>query len=285
MFAAYRSDRSSRGVAALLAVGALLAPRVAAAFDPFEVQVYDGETNDPGAASLELHANYHHAPKRPASPPEIAQHKQAHFNFEPALGITRFWELGAYFQLAAAVDGTLYWAGTKLRTKFVTPEGWHPHLTVGINFEFAFIPQAFDSDRYGGEIRPIIGWEDKYFHVAANPNIEFSVAGQGLRTGPGFNPAISAVGKIPDIVSLGVEYYASIGPFTQPTPIKSAEHYLFGVANILAFAGWELNFGVGAGLTPGSNDLIVKAIFGHEIGRLWGRPPQPAPQPAPPGHV
>lgn len=281
------SRSATRALSALLAASALLLPRAAAAFDPFEIQVYDGEANDPGAASLELHVNYNHAPKRAASPPEMAWHKQAHFTFEPALGITRFWEIGAYFQFAAAIGDTMYWAGTKLRTKFVTPEGWHPHLTLGINFEFAFIPQRFDADRYGGEIRPIIGWEDKYFHIAMNPNVEFAVAGQGLRDGPEFNPAISAVAKIPDIVSLGVEYYASVGPFAHPDPLKSQEHYLFGVANVLAFAGWELNFGVGAGLTPGSNDVIVKAIFGHEIGRLWGRPP-PQPQTsrsALPGHV
>lgn len=291
MFNARLSDRASRppegptrAVAFAFAAAALLVSSVVAAADPFEIQVYDGDANDPGVASLELHVNYNHAPKRPVSPPEMAWHKQTHFTFEPALGITRFWELGAYFQLAATVDGTMYWAGTKLRTKFVTPEGWHPHLTLGLNFEFAFIPQAFDPDRYGGEIRPILGWEDKYFHVATNPNITFSVAGQGVRTGPELNPAISVVGKIPDIVSLGVEYYASIGPLAKPSPVKSQEHYLFGVANILAFAGWEINFGVGAGLTPSSNDVIVKAIFGREIGRLWGRPPTTA-RSATPGRV
>jgi hypothetical protein len=267
--------------AALVAAVVGLAPRAALAFDPFEIQVYDGAANDPGAASLELHLNYDHAPKRAVSAPEMAWHKQTHFTFEPALGLTRWWEIGAYFQLAAKVGDTLYWGGTKLRTKFVTPEGWHPHLTLGINFELAFIPERFEADRYGGEIRPIIGWEDTYFHIAMNPNVEFSVAGAGLKEGPAFNPALMALAKIPDVVSFGVEYYASIGPFAHPEPWKKQEHYLFGVANVLALAGWELNFGVGAGLTPGSNDVIVKAIFGHEIGKLWGRPAKPAVPPTP----
>lgn len=39
-------------------------------------------------------------------------------------------------------------------------------------------------------------------------------------------------------------------------------------------AAWELNVGVGVGLTPSS--VIVKAIFGQEIGRLWGHDPSRA---------
>jgi hypothetical protein len=273
MFSTHPTTAALRGVAALLAAAVLVAPRAAAAFDPFEIQVYDGSTNDPGVASLELHTNYDHAPSRAASPPEMAWHKQTHFTFEPALGLTRFWELGAYFQLAAAVDGTLYWAGTKVRTKFVTPEGWHPHLTLGLNVELSFIPERFEADRYGGELRPIFNWDDRYFALAANPNIEFSLAGAGAHEGPELDPSISACVKIRDVVSLGVEYYGSIGPIAHPDAVKQQEHYLFGVANVLALAGWELNFGVGAGLTPSSNDVIVKAIFGHAIGRLWGRAP------------
>jgi hypothetical protein len=277
----------SRPVAALLAALAALSPRVATAFDPFEIQVYNGSTNDPGTASLELHTNHSLAPHRRASPPELSWHRQTHATFEPALGITPFWELGAYFQLAGTGDGTIYWAGTKLRTKLVTPDGWHPHLTLGLNIEFAFISERFDADRYGGELRPIVAWDDRYFQVAANPNIEFALAGEGMSEGPELNPAVAACVKIPDIVSLGVEYYASMGPFAELTPSRQQEHYLFGAANVLAWSDWAINFGVGAGLTPASNDFIVKAIFGHAIGQLWGpttpalakaSPPAPSPR-------
>lgn len=260
---------------AVVATAVLLTSAASHAFDPFEIQVYDGSTNDPGVASLEFHVNYNRAPDRPAAPPEMDWDKQTHFTLEPALGLTPFWELGAYFQLATTGDGACDWAGTKLRSKFVTPAGWHPHLTLGINVEFAFIPERFDADRYGGEIRPIIGWEDTYFHIAANPNVEFSFAGEGAHEGPGFNPALMVLAKIPDRASFGVEYYGAMGPFADPEPLNQQEHYLFGVVNVLAFAGWELNLGVGAGLTSGSNDMIVKAIVGHDIGRLWGDAAKP----------
>jgi hypothetical protein len=257
---------------ALLAASAvLLAAAPAAAFDPFEIQVYDGSANEPGVASLELHWNYAHAPHRAVEAPEISWHKQAHFTFEPALGITRFWEIGAYLQWSARIDDSLYWAGIKLRSKFVTPEGLLPGgLLLGLNIEVSAIPEKFEADRFGGELRPILGWETKWLQLAVNPNVEVSFAGAGLHEGPSFAPGVALCFKVPEIVSMGVEYYGSIGPIAHPLRAREQEHYLFGVVNVLAAAGWEINAGVGAGLTPASNDVVVKVILGHEIGRLWG---------------
>ena len=47
---------------------------------------------------------------------------------EPSLGLEPWWEVGAYFQTAVRRDGTFDYAGVKLRSKFVTPPTWHPHL-------------------------------------------------------------------------------------------------------------------------------------------------------------
>ena len=41
---------------------------------------------------------------------------------------------------------------------------------------------------------------------------------------------------------------------------------------VLMFEGWEVNAAVGRGLTTiggGSNEYVIKAILGHEIGKLW----------------
>lgn len=250
-----------------VALTALAPP--ALAFDPFEIQVYDGESNEPGTAGLELHVNYNRAHRRPFVAPELSQDRLAHYTFEPALGITRSWEIGAYVQFASQGDA-LFWGGAKLRSKWVTPDGWHPHLHLGLNLEIAFIPQRFDADGVGGELRPIVAWEDTYVHLAFNPNVEFALAGAGLREGPELTPAFAAYVRVPGAVELGVEYYASMGPIADLPDFSQQEHYVFAAGNVLAFAGWEVNFGVGVGLTPASNDVIAKVILGHAIGRLWG---------------
>ncbi len=266
------SRRARRGLSLPVAICLSTAAAPAFAFDPFEIQVYDGATNQAGEASLELHANYHHAPSQPAGPgPELPTHKQAHFTLEPALGLTPYWEVGAYVQVAARFDDTLYWAGGKLRSKLVTPEGWDPHWTLGINYEIGAVPRYFDADRYGAEIRPILAYEARFVKLALNPNVEVGFAGEGLRAGPELTPAAAAYLRIPDVAEIGVEYYASLGPVKHVPRLAQQEHYLFGAGNLLALAGWELNAGVGAGLTDGSTDLIAKLIVGHSLGRLWGR--------------
>ena len=89
-----------------------------------------------------------------------------HWTFEPAVGVLPFWELGAYLQFAQG-----RYEGVKLRSKFVTPEGIFQRLRLGVNFELAREPGA-----WGGEIRPIVAWEDDRFLFAANPNISFPVS-------------------------------------------------------------------------------------------------------------
>ena len=226
---------ASRLLPPALALTVALAAAPAHAFDPFEIQVYDGATNQPGEASLELHTNYHHAPSRPVPEgPELPTGKQLHFTLEPALGVTSFWELG-------------------------------------LNYEVGFLPSRFDADRYGAEIRPIVGFEAQYVKLAVNPNVEVGFAGQGLRDGPDFTPAGALYGRIPDVLELGVEYYASTGPMKHVPRWSAQEHYLFAAANLLALEGWELNAGAGFGLTENSDAFIAKVIVGHSIGRLWGK--------------
>jgi hypothetical protein len=265
------SPAARRALALALTLAFPLASTPARAFDPFEIQVYDGATNQSGEASLELHTNYHHAPSRPApDAPELPSGKQLHFTLEPALGVTSFWELGAYLQLATRFGDGTYWGGAKLRSKLVTPEGWSEHWTLGINYEVGFLPSKFDADRYGGEIRPILGFESRFVKFAVNPNVELGFAGAGLREGPELTPAAALYGRIPDVIDLGVEYYASMGPMRELPAWKQQEHYVFAATNVLALEGWEINAGAGFGLTENSDAFIAKLILGHSIGRLWG---------------
>ncbi|MGZ6124907.1 MAG: hypothetical protein ACXWLR_08095 [Myxococcales bacterium] len=201
---------------------ALLAAAPALAFDPYEIQVYDGTADEPGHAGLELHLNH-------------ARGGAFNLTFEPSYGILPFWEIGGYLQTS---DGR--YEGAKLRTKFVTPEGWHPHLRLGLNAEIARVP----NEGWGGEIRPIVGWEDERILLAVNPNVGFPLS---------FDPGGMAKLKLGP-VALGVEYYASLA---------DGEHYLFEAVDLLALRGVEVNAAVGEGLTAASQSLIFKMILGY----------------------
>jgi len=249
--------------ASRLCAVALLRVGLARAIDPFEIQVYDGTANHPGSPGLELHLNTIPSGNRRAEPPELPQHHQSHLTFEPSLGVTRFWELGGYLQTALLGDGSLRYAGVKLRSKFVLPSEPRDHLRLGVNFELSLLPQAFERGRWGSEVRPIVAWEDERVILACNPIFDTALAGEDFRAGPSFEPAAMAKLKIQPSVALGLEYYGSIGPLAEPARLEEQRHYLFEVFDLLGVEHFELNAGVGEGLTSGSNAFVIKAITGY----------------------
>lgn len=240
--------RARVGVALALIAAA---PGEARALDAFEIQVYDGTADPPGAGGLELHVNGVPVGLTTAEPPERAPNHQTHFTLEPSLGVLPFWEIGAYLQTALLSDGAFDFAGVKLRSKFVTPPGWRQHLRLGCNLELSYVPAAFEAQRWGGEIRNIAAWESARWMFAVNPIIEVSFQGQPLA----FAPAATAVFKFLPSASAGFEYY---GDFT----VRA--HYLFQVINIWTRA-IEVNVGVGEGLTSPSNGLVAKLILGYRL--------------------
>jgi hypothetical protein len=259
-----------------ISLAALVAifPQSARAVDPFEIQVYDGEANQPGATGLEVHVNTVPSGRRDAIAPELASNHQSHFTLEPSLGLLRWWEIGGYLQTALSGDGTFAYAGaTKLRSKFVTPPSFSDVLRFGINLEVSLLPEHYDRNRWGMEVRPIAAYEDKHWLLAFNPIVDIALAGPERHEGPSFEPAAMAVFKVLQIASFGVEYYGNWGPFSGFSSWQEQEHYLFEVFNLLAAEHVELNAGIGEGLTTGSNSLTVKLIVGYTWERAEAHSP------------
>lgn len=256
---------------AVTALAVLLTTRRAAAVDPFEIQVYDATANSPGAPGIELHVNRVFDGVRTALPPELPMHHQTHFTLEPSLGVLPFLELGGYFQTALNADGSFDYAGTKLRAKLVTPPGWHEHLRLGLNTELSLLPERYDKNRWGGEIRPIVAWENERWLFAVNPIVGLPLGPPDASDGPTFEPAAMAKMKVEKVVAFGLEYYASLGPISGPSPLDEQEHYLYEAVDLLAVQHFELNAGVGEGLTSASNGFVAKLILGY----TW-EPAEPA---------
>jgi hypothetical protein len=273
---AARPNAARRVLAAfawLLAPAIALAPRPARAGDPFEIQVYDGTANTPGVFGLELHLNDWATGHHDAPPPEAPLHGQFHATLEPSFGVTPFWELGAYLQGAVRTDdGVVDWAGVKLRSKFFTPPSFDPHWRLGANFELAYLPDTYDHDRWGVEVRPIAAWHSDAWLFALNPILDQPLAGSDASNGPSFEPCIKALRAVGP-VGLGVEYYATLGPVGAIYAPRDQEHYLFGAVDWLTGGPIELNAAVGAGLTPESSGVVFKMILGYTFEREGPTPP------------
>lgn len=258
--------RFRRRLVTPLPFAALLSTAATAhAVDRFEIQVYDGTANAPGDASLENHVSFVDRGKR-NSYPELPTDHQAHWTFEGALGVTPFWEPGVYLQNAVVPGSGYEFAGVKLRSKFVTPPGFSRFMRFGLNFELGDVPPSFEQNRWAVEARPIAALVLPRLLLAINPIVSFPISGGD---GPEFEPCISAKGRLSSTASLGIEYYAGLGPFAEPLASKDQDHYLFLAGDYDLGAGFDLNFGVGAGLSDASDALTIKGILAYDFGRLW----------------
>ena len=65
------------------------------------------------------------------------------------------------------------------------------------------------------------------------------------------------------VVAIGVEYYASIGPIARPAAWNDQSHYLYEAVDLLGIRNFELNVGIGEGLTGASNAVVAKLIVGY----------------------
>jgi hypothetical protein len=246
-----------------LGLAGTAAPRAARALDAFEIQVYDGTANPPGAPGLELHVNGVASGLESAPPPELPPNHQVHLTFEPSYGVTPNWELGGYLQTAVRADGAYDFAGVKLRSKLVTSRAWSARARLGVNLEVSALPERYEADRWGLEVRPIAAWDAGLFSFAVNPIVDVPLTGGS----PSFEPAASAVLVLAGRASFGVEYYAGLGPLTHPSAVHEQQHYIYEVVNLLALPSFELNAGIGQGLTSASNPLVAKLILGYVLDR------------------
>ena len=253
----------------------LLSSFAAAAQDRFEIQVYDSEVAEAGHFGLELHTNYVVRGSRTTSPEgELPTEHVLHATLEPHLGVFGWGELGGYLQSALRPDGSLDYAGAKLRFKARWPAKFlDGSLGLAINFELSRIPGAYEPNVWGTEVRPVVDLHLGLLYLSFNPIVTTDL--QGAQAGkPHSEPALKiAVFPRPEL-ALGVETYSVLGPFERLLPVAQQSHRLFAVVDFSS--DWfDFNLGVGRGL--GSADpWVAKTIVGiHPPGTPASHAPPP----------
>jgi hypothetical protein len=248
-----------------------LIPAAAAAIDRFEIQVYEAEVNDPGQASLEVHANGTVKGERtPAFPGEIAPQHAFRLTFEPAVGVTPWLELGGYLLTMAAPGEGYRYAGAKARAKLVVPRREEVGWFFGFNVEVGRVPKFVEEEGWANEFRPIVGWTDGTWLLDLNPIFGYALTGPD-KFRVDLEPAAKASWNTGRGFALGVEYYGELGFVDAIAPISRQGHYLFAVADLADVAGrergpWELNLAVGGGISSAADQkLVIKAIVGRSF--------------------
>jgi len=248
--------------------------------DQFEIQVYEGDHNDPGTASVELHSNFVIAGQQePGYPGETPPTHLLHLTLEPALGVTEWLELGAYLQSFIAPSNGVNYGGWKLRAKLVVPKRMHlpvilglnTELTLGLNVELANMPHSVEEAPWSTELRPIVEVVAGRFAFSLNPIIGIALSGPEAGK-PDLEPAVKGRWNTNLGFAVGLEHFASLGRFDQGFQgLHQEQHLTFAVLDLEPAQGqpesrWELNVGVGRSLTDATPQRwMVKAIVGRSF--------------------
>ncbi len=240
-------------------------PTRGAAQDLFEIQVYSYETVAPRHTMLELHLNTIPLGTREGEMGTFPNHRQSHFTLEVTHGLTEHWELGCYLVSAYVPDNGMEFAGARLRPRFRIPESWGLPLRVGLSTEFGFNKSGFDPNGVTLELRPIIEKEAGRFYFSANPTFSKSLRGPDAHRGFEFEPGVKVAWHLTRRLEPGLEYYGGTGFLTRSDPMSGQRHMIFPTLDLDLSDDWELNFGIGRGLTGGSERWVLKMIIGRRI--------------------
>jgi hypothetical protein len=260
--------RSSRQRLCLLAGAAISVALVQPANATDEIQVYNAGIAAPGQFTIQQHLNY--VPlgvKDPPFPGGLVSHNSINGTPEFAYGVTDWWEVGLYLPFAIQ-DQRFMSDSFKLRTLFVSPNADQRNFFYGVNFEFSNTTPKFSQSRFGLEIRPIIGVRNADYEFIVNPIVGI---GFGKYSEEHFTPAARLARKLGPDLFVGLEYYADFGQIGSFGKLDDQQHTLFAVTDF-KLGVFDVNFGVGYGLTPASDRWVVKTIVGYAFPVPGGNP-------------
>lgn len=252
-------QRSYTVAAASLTCALLLIASREAAHATDEIQVYNAGIADVGQFTIQQHLNYVAlGQKDPPFPGGLPSNHSLNGTPEFAYGMTDWWELGLYLPFAVQ-DRQFLSDAFKLRTLFVSSHAEQRNFFYGVNFELSYEMPKFAQTRWGLEIRPIIGVRNSQYEFILNPIVDI---GFGSRGEADFAPAARLARNFGNDLFAGFEYYADFGEIGNFSKLPDQQHTLFAVTDFKA-GMFDVNFGVGYGLTPASDRLVVKTIIGY----------------------
>jgi hypothetical protein len=228
-----------------------------------EIQVYDAEIAAPGVFNLMVHNNFTPGGlKTPRFSGGLVPNQTLNGVPEWAYGVADWFEQGLYLPLYSVANGEgPVLDGFKVRELFVVPHAAQQTFFYGINFEFSYNAQHWDPNRSTSEIRPILGWHLGRFDFIINPILDNSWTGFNNLD---FAPAVRLAYNVSKTWAVAAEMYSDYGPLRHFLPTDQQSQQLFGVVDYKS-DNFNIEAGVGFGLTPASDRLIVKLMISRDL--------------------
>jgi hypothetical protein len=257
--------RSFSFLAGILLLACFLNAAPTHAQDNYEIQVYGSELVDPGQTMFELHSNFtFQGFKQPVDGMYPTNH-QLHETLEITHGFTDWFETGFYTFTSAQPGEGWQWVGNHIRPRFSVPKKWNWPIGLSLSQEIGYQRSQFSTDTWTYELRPIIDKQLGRWYFAFNPAFDKSIHGLTANQGFTFSPDAKISYDFTPQITGGIEYYASLGPVPSLYPIPEQQQQIFPTIDLNVSPKWEINFGVGVGLTRSTDHLIAKTIIGYRF--------------------
>jgi hypothetical protein len=243
--------------------------KVACAQDNYEIQVYSAPTVEPRSTMVEFHTNFTIQGEKNVVDGVRPTNHAVHETIEITEGWNDWFETGFYIFTSARSGDGWDWVGDHIRPRFRIPEKWHWPVGVSLSNEIGYQRRVYSVDTWTWEMRPIIDKKMGRWYWSFNPTIDKSLHGQSVSAGFEFSPNAKLSYDFSRAVSGGLEYYGALGPISSFDPIAEQQQQFFPSIDLNVSQEWEINFGVGVGVTRSTDHLIVKGIIGRRFS--WSR--------------
>lgn len=214
---------------------------------------------------VELHSNYTIEGQREMVNGVFPSNHSFHETLEVTHGFTSWFETGFYVFTSIQPGEGWEWVGDHIRPRVRVPGSWEWPVGLSLSTEIGYQRRSFSEDTWTWELRPIIDKQWGAFYVAFNPAVEKSLHGENSSAGFAFAPSVKLGYDLTKVVTIGVEYYASLGLIGHFDKWSGQQHQIFPTIDLNFSPDWEFNFGVGIGLTRSTDDLLVKLILGRRF--------------------
>jgi hypothetical protein len=233
--------------------------------DNYEIQVYGADTVDPGHTMVELHSNFTIDGSKTVQDGMLPTNHALHETVEITHGWTSWFETGFYIFTSAKSGQGWDWVGDHIRPRARVPESWHWPVGASLSAEFGYQRAKFSPDTWTLELRPIVDQKIGKWYWSINPTLDRSFHGPGVNQGLVFSPNFKFSYDLTPKVAAGLEYYGSVGPVTGFDAISQQQQQIFPAVDLNLSPKWEVNFGLGVGLTGATDHLIAKCILGYRF--------------------
>jgi hypothetical protein len=231
----------------------------------YEIQVYGSDLVDPGHTMVELHSNFTVEGSTSTTDGTYPTNHQLHETIEITHGFYDWFETGFYIFTSSKNGLGIDWVGDHIRPRFSVPKKWNWPVGLSLSQEIGYQRRQYSVDTWTYELRPIVDKQLGRWYFAFNPAFDKSLHGQNANQGFIFSPNVKISYDFTTKVTGGIEYYGSLGPVTGFDPISQQQQQIFPAIDLNLSPKWEINFGLGVGLTRSTDHLITKMILGYRF--------------------